>query len=526
MRSFLFFCLILLIPNLAIANRVALVIGNSAYQNVDPLANPVNDATAIGSSLQKQGFDVTIANDMTRRNMLDTLRAFRNKADQAEFAVVYYAGHGMEIAGRNYLIPVDARIADERDARLEMIQLDDVLVQLSGAERMKMLVLDACRDNPFVARMQRENTGRNVGQGLAIVNAADADTLIAYAAAAGEVTPDGLSGGNSPFTTAFLSALDAPPSDVRLLLGKVRDRMRKSVPGAAPFVYSSLGGGEYVINPNSKGGKPQPTAQQGQVNETELLQDFAAAEFSGSVETWDRFLSKYSNQTTHTLYILAKRKRDLLASGNGSNPTVTAGVVSNSRASSGSTSQGNPEVVASLVPQVFEPVRTEQDPVRPEPVALEPEPTLTRKEAMVEIQRRLKERNCYAGKLDGIYGRGTAGGLQALSKETGQLLSIDKASLPDEMMRLIDTLDGIEGKTCPQVAVKRKRPTTTTTTTTQRKSTTPKATTQTTTQTTQAEPTPTKKKRRQKPCPVFGNFDGCVDGQRVSDGKTNASSGW
>ncbi len=521
MRFFLVACLLFLVPTMTLANRVALVIGNSAYENVDPLANPRNDAIAIAASLEKQGFEIVTAYDMSRREMLDTLRAFRNRADQAEFAMVYYAGHGMEIAGRNYLIPVDARIADERDARLEMIQLDDVLVQMSGAKRMKMLVLDACRDNPFVARMKREQTGRNVGRGLAIVNAADADTLIAYAAAAGEVTPDGLAGGNSPFTTAFLAALDSPPSDIRLLLGKVRDQMRETVPGAAPFVYSSLGGGEYVINPNSRGGQPRTTTQSAQLDENSLLRDFATAEFSGSVETWDAFLAKYSGFSSHTLYLLGQRKRDLLSR---ARPSVNNGVASNSRASQGETGQQQPETVASLVPQVFEPVRPAAEPARAEPSVTatpDPEPAMTRKEAMTEIQRQLKQRNCYAGRLDGIYGRGTAGGLQALSRETGLQLSIDKASLPEEMMRLIDQLTGIEGATCPQVAVKRKRPTTTTkSTTTQRKTTTTQTAPKTATTTAPAPEKP--KKRRQKPCPVFGNFDGCVDGVRVKD----KADGW
>ena len=197
------------------ATNAALVIGNSAYQSVSELPNPRRDSAAIADALTRQGFDVVRMDDLNRNDMYDALRAFRDKADEADIALIYYAGHGIEIEGRNYLVPVDAELVDERDAPVEMIHVDALLRQMSGARSMKMLVLDACRNNPFVARMQREDAGRNVGSGLANIEYAEADTLIAYAAAAGEITPDGVAGGNSPFTRAFLNAIDGPPQDVR-----------------------------------------------------------------------------------------------------------------------------------------------------------------------------------------------------------------------------------------------------------------------------------------------------------------------
>ncbi|MFK7754285.1 MAG: caspase domain-containing protein, partial [Sedimentitalea sp.] len=259
MRHLIFIVFFLFLPVAAWANKVALVIGNSGYSSVPELDNPRNDANSVTTALRAQGFQVTLANDLARVAMRETLREFRNQADRADVALVYYAGHGIEIKGSNYLVPVDARLEDERDAELEMIELDLVLRQISGAKTLKMVVLDACRNNPFIVKMRRENGGgRNVNSGLGRIEYADADTLIAYAAAAGEITPDGLAGRNSPFTTAFLRALDGPPTDVRRLLGRVRDHMRQSVPGAAPFVYTSLGGGEFVINPNSTTGATKP----------------------------------------------------------------------------------------------------------------------------------------------------------------------------------------------------------------------------------------------------------------------------
>ena len=238
------------------ADLVALVIGNADYISVGRLDNPLNDAASVSEALREHGFDVVTATDLDLSAMLATLRDFRSKSDAADIALVYYAGHGIEVGGVNYLIPVDAKLADERDAPVQTITVETVIDQVSGARKLKMVVLDACRDNPFAAQMVRAGRGRNVGRGLRKVEVGRSDTLIAYAAAAGEVTPDGDPGENSPFSAAFVEALKGPPSDVRRLLGAVRDIMRTTVPGAEPFVYNSLGGSEYVINP----GGAEPTS--------------------------------------------------------------------------------------------------------------------------------------------------------------------------------------------------------------------------------------------------------------------------
>ncbi len=438
MRALFFSIMIIFLPTYCAANNVALVIGNSAYESVEPLTNPANDAAAIATALQIHGFEVTLAGDMSRANMLNTLRAFRDKADRAEFAIVYYAGHGMEISGRNYLVPVDARINDERDARLEMIELQDVLAQLSGARRMKMVVLDACRDNPFVNKMKRENKGRNVGRGLALVTDAGADTLIAYAAAAGDITPDGVAGQNSPFTQAFLNALTGPPADIRLLLGAVRDELRQSVPGAAPFVYSSLGGGTYILNRNSRPVAASPPTES--FNANAMLTDFATAEIADSLDVWEGFLNKYQAQSDHTLYVLARRNRDLRMAA--VDPEVT-GQTPLSRAPNSDT-----ETLDSSDPTLQAPVQ--------EPVLSTPLIYPTRKEAVLEIQRLLKGRNCYPGRLDGLYGRQTASGLETLSKRANVPLNMNKDTKVDELAVLIERLEIIDDATCPAVKVVRK----------------------------------------------------------------------
>ncbi|MEX0278667.1 MAG: caspase domain-containing protein, partial [Ruegeria sp.] len=152
---------------LSAADKVALVIGNEDYENVESLWNPENDAKSISSALIEQGFEVKTAVNLTRAETYQTLRQFRRLADAADIAVVYYAGHGIEIGGTNYLVPTDAILEDVRDAPVQMVQLDDVLSQLSGARGLRMVVLDACRNNPFTDRLRSlSGNTRSIGNGL------------------------------------------------------------------------------------------------------------------------------------------------------------------------------------------------------------------------------------------------------------------------------------------------------------------------------------------------------------------------
>src|SRR5262249_3955526 len=136
--------------------RIALVIGNAGYRNVGALLNPEHDAAAIAASLRAIGFTtVMLVDDATREKMISALRSFANEAAKADWAVVYYSGHGMEVLGTNYLIPVDAKLATDRDALTEAVPLDQVMASVDGAKRLKLILLDACRNNPFVPQMRR-----------------------------------------------------------------------------------------------------------------------------------------------------------------------------------------------------------------------------------------------------------------------------------------------------------------------------------------------------------------------------------
>jgi tetratricopeptide (TPR) repeat protein len=238
--------------------RVALVIGNSAYQNVPALANPQKDALAIAASLRNVGFEVIMSNDVTREKMVDSLRNFANEAEKSDWAVVYYAGHGMEVGGVNYLVPIDAKIAVDRDIQYEAVPLSQVLNAADTARKIKLVMLDACRDNPFTPRKTAApevvaasmstagapiTTRSSNGRGLAEVKVTGA-TLVVYAAKDGQVALDG-DGGNSPFAVAVTQRVATPGVEINKIFRLVRDDVMEATAGRQePYTYGSLPGKE------------------------------------------------------------------------------------------------------------------------------------------------------------------------------------------------------------------------------------------------------------------------------------------
>ena len=221
------------------SNKVALVIGNAGYRNVPALTNPQNDASAVAGALDRLGFSVTRLTDATydrlRRAFLDFGRAARG----SEMAVVYYAGHGIEVAGENWLIPIDAELRSDVDVDHEAIGLKGVMVTVETASKLGLVVLDACRNNPFAAKMKGTVRTRSVQHGLAQVEQTGY-VLVAYAAKGGTLAADG-AGRNSPFTTALLQHIETPGLEINFLFRNVRDDVIRATKGEQqPFVYGSL----------------------------------------------------------------------------------------------------------------------------------------------------------------------------------------------------------------------------------------------------------------------------------------------
>jgi uncharacterized caspase-like protein len=231
--------------------RIALVIGNSAYQTAGLLANPVKDAAAVTELFRRARFEVIESRrDLNNTDMRRALRDFSAKARDADYAIVYYAGHGIEVDGTNYLLPVDAVLEQDSDAYDEAVALDRVLQAIEPARKLRLVILDACRDNPFARTMKRSLSGRSSTRGLAGVEPGKANTLIAFAAKGGSIADDGF-GTNSPYTTALLKHLATPGIDLRKAFGLVRDEVVKLTGHKQePFLYGSLGGADVALVPS------------------------------------------------------------------------------------------------------------------------------------------------------------------------------------------------------------------------------------------------------------------------------------
>lgn len=225
----------------AAQERVALVIGNGAYRAATPLPNPPNDAADVAAALRKLGFTVIEGRDLDKPALEDKIRAFGRALDRASVALFFYAGHGLQVAGKNYLVPIDAKLERPGDLALDAITVDDVLAQMESERRVNLVFLDACRDNPLARTLARSLGTRSssVGSGLAAIQSA-VGTMIVYATQPKNVALDG-DGRNSPFTAALLKHLPTPGLEIGTLMKRVRaDVYEATRQRQLPWDHSSL----------------------------------------------------------------------------------------------------------------------------------------------------------------------------------------------------------------------------------------------------------------------------------------------
>lgn len=269
--------------------RVALVIGNSAYKSALKLGNPVNDATLVGGMFKLAGFDsVDVRLDLNASDMRRALREFAGRTRDADVAVVYYAGHGIELDGNNYLIPTDAALESDGDVLDETIPVERVQFAVEPAKQLRLIILDACRDNPFAKTMKRTLASRAIGRGLAKVEPTSPNTMIAFAAKAGSTASDGDTR-NSPFATAIAEHLPKPGLDLRKAFGFVRDDVLKRTGyKQEPFVYGSLGGDDVPL----VAAKPAVTGPQANPQDA-IRRDYELALQLATRDGWEAFLAQY-----------------------------------------------------------------------------------------------------------------------------------------------------------------------------------------------------------------------------------------
>src|SRR5712672_1409696 len=256
--------------------RVAFVVGNGAYKNVAQLPNPPVDAKAMAAVLRNVGFEVVEGSNLTRDTMTERLLEFGKKAQGADVAVFFYAGHGIAIGGTNYLLPVDADIKSEMDVKLgAAINIDLTLDQTMSDAKVKLVFLDACRDNPFAAKIKSNSATRSVSvqSGLAEMKSGEG-TLIAFATGPGQTALDGQEGTNSPFTRALMANIASPGVEIQQAMTKVRAQVNEETnKGQLPWGHTNLIGSVY-LNPVAGGNAVEaantPMAAAGPASEVEL----------------------------------------------------------------------------------------------------------------------------------------------------------------------------------------------------------------------------------------------------------------
>ena len=397
------------------SERVALVIGNGAYDHVPNLPNPPHDATDVAAAFERLGFQVTRVDNASRSELWDSLQSFSIAASASEIAVVFYAGHGMEVDKRNYLVPTDARLQSDRDVDFQAVPMDLVTQAVERARLLSLIILDACRDNPFVSRMQRGTVTRAVGRGLTRVESSN-QTLVAYAAAEGQTADDG-KGRNSPYTTALLRYIEEPDLEVDKLFGRVRDAVLAATGGRQqPYTYGSLSGdGVYltlhVVIENPTVDPPPPVIVEPPEWEEEKVaaRAYEAAERLNTIEAYELVRKRFPNTFYATL--AQEKIRELKESG-----PQAAGV---DPSPAPQPEDGDAHQVVSLTPPDSGPGVSPKPPPGPTPLDVEAQLGLGPDQKQ-HIQQALASRGFDPGQADGVFGKRTRDALEQWYSSQGR----------------------------------------------------------------------------------------------------------
>ena len=401
------------------ADRVALVIGNSAYKNTTPLKNPRNDAEGVADALTGMGFLVIKGLDVDQFNLRTLVRAFSRELKDAKLALFFYAGHGLQVREKNFLVPTDARLEAEADLDFEALELRFIMQQMERGERTNVVLLDACRNNPLARNLSRTMGTRSafVGRGLARVETG-VGTFVGFATQPGNVALDGESE-NSPFTTALLRHLKQPGLDIGVLMRRVREDVIKQTDGQqVPWSNSSLVGDDVVLNTDSRQIVVEPKKS---TNETQ------SAAVSGSNTPSSTSSDQYSAGAANTAIELAfwnsvkdSKNADLLRAYLSQYPQgifadlakvmindLTGGEIKNAAPAQPTSEQKHASVDGQYTQQ-------------PEP----DKPTGADYSLSLDLQKELNRVGCSAGAADGIWGGKSRAALRRFAKYAG--LNLDQ----------------------------------------------------------------------------------------------------
>ncbi|MBV9561789.1 MAG: caspase family protein [Bradyrhizobium sp.] len=406
--------------------RVALVIGNSHYPSEAMLPNTAHDATALAATLKGAGFDVVDSRiDLQAADMRRALREFSDLARDADVAVVYYAGHGIEMDGTNYLIPTDARLERDTDIYDEGFSLDRVLQAIEPARQLRLVIVDACRSNPFTDKMKRTVATRSVSRGLARIEPTTTNTLVAFAAKAGFVALDGLSQ-NSPYAAALIKYIARPGLDLRKAFGFIRDDVMLATSNKQePYVYGSLGGGDVALIPAA----PVASARVPEaVSPSDIRRDFELAMDLNSKDAMNAFLAQhpegyYANLARLELDKLAAEER----------PAPAARPAAQDQAPPATDSA--PVSTNAAQPQIAATDASAKTPIAGPPAAKAQAPQLAALDAGSQqadlassVQRELRRVGCLTAAADGEWNAASQRSLALFNKHAGTRLDVKLAT--------------------------------------------------------------------------------------------------
>lgn len=427
----------------ALAKRVALVIGNSAYENASTLANPANDATDMAAALRDLNFEVVVGTDLDNRGMRDTVREFGKALRGADVAMVFYAGHAMQVNGKNYLAPVDTRLEYESDLDFETIPLSFIQRQMEREAKTILLFLDACRDNPLTRSFKQASRSQGAGDGLAEEKLNSSGILIAFATNPDNVALDG-KGRNSPFTKAMLDNIKRPGIEISTLMTDVRVQVVNDTDGAqTPWINSALLG-RFYFNPPAENATPAKAVEGESTTPTVSNNNSSAGVDNARIAAlaWDSVkesksvteLEAYKSLYGSTFYgtLADIRIKNLKAEQEKSAPAATA--------------EKAPEAGNDAPAKEIEVASLQQEKDTEESRKLEP--ARDPREVARDIQSALAAFNCNPGRPDGIWGRRSQRALDAFVRASGvKLASVN----PDEAM--LRQLQDHDGAACPKPAV-------------------------------------------------------------------------
>jgi len=450
------------LQNAAAEKRVALVIGNSAYQHTAPLRNPSNDASDVAAKLRELGFDVTDGIDLTKQEMEQRIRTFADKLQGSDIGLFYYAGHGLAVDGRNFLAPVDASLKSDTDIDFETVELNLVLKQMERNSRLSLVFLDACRNNPLAANLASTSRSLAVSRGLARVEKA-VGMMIAFATRPDDVALDG-EGRNSPFTGALLRHISEEGSSVNDLMIEVRNDVLKATDGKqVPWENSSLTG-QFFFKPASQTAADKPAdtsadiaalrdqiaklqADQGarlqsQQDQLQLLQQQLAAKTKGAGQPVEQASAEAAPVNTPTAEPAPATNRVITVE------PANAGAASPATSATLSAATSKAGANPSPAPEEPKVAAAESSEAAPPPGQIIEAPLpegAARAELAADILAGLKELDCYQGRISGTWTNRSQDALARFNETSKLDLPVDA---PEQA-----TLDAIKGWKGPHCTV-------------------------------------------------------------------------